>query len=109
MALVPNYLQLTREKTFSSVAKGTVHIPIALDDNYPAGGYAVDSPLLFNEEGFNFRLLSGYAIDSGGVINPVIHNVATNKLMVVDSHARAEVVGATDLSDFVAYCTFHVW
>lgn len=107
MPLTPNYASLTKEQTFSSVAKGTAHLPVALDDNYPAGGYAVDSSLLFNADGYTFRLLEGYATDGTNYLR-VIHDVANAKLMVIAA-AGTEVLGGTNLAAYTAYLTFHRW
>lgn len=107
MSLTPNYASLTKEQTFSSVAKGTAHIPVALDNSYPAGGYAVDSSLLFNQDGYTFRLLNGYATD-GTNFRRVLHDVAAGKLMVLAAD-DTEIPNGTDLSTFTAYLTFHRW
>ncbi|MDO8945361.1 MAG: hypothetical protein Q7U75_19420 [Desulfobacterales bacterium] len=107
MPLTPDYTHLTKEQTFSSVAKGTVHLPLALDDNYPVGGYPMTSEILFNTDGFAFRMLDGYATN-GTTFRRLIHDVANNKLMVLNSN-DAEIGGGTDLSTYTAFCTFHRW
>lgn len=107
MSLNPIYASLTKEQTFSSVAKGTAHLPIELDASYPAGGYAVDSLTLFDADGYTFRLIEGYATDGTNFLR-VIHDVANSKLRVIAA-AGTEIPGATDLSTYIAYCTFHRW
>lgn len=107
MALNPLYGQMKRIQTFSSVAKDLVYIPIQLDNSYPAGGYSLTSDLLFKEPGFSFVMVDGYATDSSSYVH-VIHDKNTNKLQVLTT-AHAETAGGTDLSTFVAHCTFARW
>ena len=109
MTLNPNYVSMTREQTFSGVAKGTVHIPIALDNSYPAGGYAVDSSLLFNADGYTFHMVNGYAVNGAGAFLLLFHDVANSKLRCVVPTTGLEVRAAVDLSGYTAYCTFHRW
>lgn len=108
MALNPNYASLTKEQTFSSVAKGTAHLPVALDNSYPAGGYPVDSATLFNADGYTFRLLNGYATNGAAFLLP-LHDVANGKLMFIVPNTGVEVAGGVDLSGYTAYLTFHRW
>lgn len=110
MSLTPNYSTLTKEQTFSSVAKGSAHIPIALDGSYPAGGYSIDSALLFNQDGFTFHMVNGYACNAArNSFLGVVHDVANAKLQVFNTSTGAEIAGGVDLSAYTAYCTFHRW
>lgn len=109
MTITPDLLNLTKEQTFSSVAKGTVHLPIALDNDYPAGGYPIDSLTLFGGDGFTFRLIEGYAKTAVGTSYLAVrHDVAAGKLVVCQSNC-VEMPDHTDLSTYTAYCTFHRW
>jgi hypothetical protein len=109
MSLTPDVSHLTKETTFSSVAKEIANLPIALDDNYPAGGYPITSMILFNEDKFSYRLLNGYAVDAGGAVRLVFEDVANSKLRVFVASTGVEVGGGVDLSTFTAHCTFNRW
>jgi hypothetical protein len=109
MTITPDLLNLTKEQTFSSVAKGTANLPIALDAAYPAGGYPVTSLELFGADGFTFRLLSGIATNAAkSRYFNILHDVPNSKLILMDPLTGRENVTA-NLALFTAYCTFHRW
>jgi hypothetical protein len=108
MALIPDVLNTTKEQTLSSVAKESAHLPIALDGDYPIGGYPVSSFILFNDDKFKFLMVEGYAV-AGASFLKVVHDVLNSKLIMIDMPTGLQIADHADLSTYTAYCTFQRW
>jgi hypothetical protein len=110
MALTPDYSKLVKPQTFSSVAKNIVHTVLRLDADYPAGGYLVDSKLLFNEEGFKFCMVGGYSLDAPSqYFRMIAFNQETSKIQIINPDTNLEHAAGDDLAGSSIYCDFIIW
>lgn len=81
-------------------------VDIALDNNYPTGGYAV-TPALFGVNTITAFQLGGWtAVPAGGhASNQPVYNRATGKIQVFGP--TGEVAAATSLTGFVVQAELH--